>query len=536
MDIKNLLKTLGLAIIMMALFVLPDYLYAFVNKDYYIKWTFLVIKFLCPLSLGLVLCKNKWIAITTLVLLFALQIMQFSRLDYFGRLLTPSDFVAMIDEWHDVVHGAGDAFSSHWEILPVVLIPFALMWSLTKIKIKKTIFGDIFIGITLIAVVLGNWLYRGVPYPLEGRVTIDNSLKSFSLFIVDLFRNYETPKYLPYEIKNVGIKTDEPITIVYIMGESVNAKHMSLFGYARDTTPKLKELAKSSDLYYTEGIASAICTKASSKFMGNVIWEPNNPKLTTGCETSLCKLAKENGFKVYYFAGKRNKMLNSVCNMSSKYIDEVKTRNTDEEHVSKVLDDYIIENIDSHEFTGRNLILLHKWCIHVPYSKAHPESYTPKHQFTDGSSEMIDQYDTAMLYEDDIVTRIFNRFNKPKSGKVYIFYASDHNECMGEGGVYSHSFLYPQVADIPVIVQSNDKEFMKKFKSIFKPTHYEISMMIANLLGFEIKNPNEKENVFYINGLDYDGRGGYIELTKHPETKTVSYVTHYRKCKNEPRK
>ena len=141
-----------------------------------------------------------------------------------------------------------------------------------------------------------------------------------------------------------------------------------------------------------------------------------------------------------------------------------------------------------------------------------------------------------MLYNDSFLSRVFNRFNKQKQGKFYIVFASDHNELHGEYGVHGHGILIPQVADIPVIVQSNDKKFMSNFKKIFKPTHYEIAMEIAKLLGFEIKNPNQKENVFYINGLDYDGRGGYIELTKDLEKKTVSYVTHYRKFHNESRK
>ncbi len=536
MKTKELIKSVGLTIALIALFVLPDYLYMTVNPEYKIRWTFLVMKFLVPLSLGLVLCKNKWIMLSTLILLFAIQMMQFSRLDYFGQPLAPSDFIAMIDEWHDVAHGAGAAFSEHWKIIPIVLIPFALILALIRLQNKKSVIGDILLVTTMVAIVLGNWLYRGVPYPLEGRVSIDNSLKSFSLFIVDVFRNYETPKYLPYEIKNVGIKSEEPITIVYIMGESANAKHMSLFGYERDTTPGLDDLSKQDNFYYTEGIASAICTKASSKFMGNVIWEPNNPRMTSGCETNLCKLAKENGFKVYYFSGKRDKMLNSVCNMSQKYIDEIKTRNSDMKHVSDVLDEYIIENIDSHDFKGNNLILLHQWCIHTPYNKAFPDTYKDRNHYTGGSSQVIDEYDSAMRYLDTIITRIFKKFNKQKRGKFYIIFASDHNECMGEGGVWSHSFLFPQVADIPIMVQSNDKEFMKKFKSIFKPTHYEIAKIIAEVLGFEIHNPNQKENIFYINGLDYDGRGGYMELTKHPETKTVTYVTHYRKFHNEPRK
>ena len=535
MKTKELIKSVGLTIALVALFILPDYLYMTVNPEYKIRWTFLIMKFLVPLSLGLVLCKNKWIMLSTLILLFAIQMMQFSRLDYFGRHLTPSDFVAMIEEWRDITLGAGDAVSTHWKIIPVVVLPFIATFGILKIKVKKIIVGDLLLILTLISIVIANCMYRCVPYPLENRISIDNSLKSFSIFVLDIFRNYKTPKYLPYNIKNLGIQTKEPITIVYIMGESSSAEHMSLFGYDRNTTPKLKELSKEKNFYYTEGIANAVCTNASSKFMANVIWEPNNTALTSSCETSLCKLAKENGFKVFYFAAKYDKMLNSVCNMQEKYIDEIKTRSDNDAYVTPLLDDYMIELINSRHFTGRNLIFLHQRCIHTPYQKAFPDSFSDRNHFK-GKSERIDAYDNAMLYNDKFISAVFDKFNKQKNGKFYIIFASDHNELHGEEGIFGHAVLHPKVADIPVIVQSNDKEFMKKFKSIFKPTHYEIAKMIAEVLGFEIHNPNQKKNVFYINGLDYDGRGGYMELTKHPETKTVTYVTHYRKFKNEPRK
>ena len=129
-----------------------------------------------------------------------------------------------------------------------------------------------------------------------------------------------------------------------------------------------------------------------------------------------------------------------------------------------------------------------------------------------------------MLYEDTFLYRVFERFNKQTTGKFYIIFASDHNEMFGENGIRGHSVLDPVVADIPVIVQSNDEEFMTKFRSIYKPTHYEIAMLIAEVLGFEIKNPNQKDDVFYINGLDFDGRNGYIELKKDIKNKVVDYT------------
>ena len=288
----------------------------------------------------------------------------------------------------------------------------------------------------------------------------------------------------------------------------------------------LKQLAKNENFYYTHGIAGAVCTKAANKFMANVIWEPNNVKLNANSETSLCKLAHDNGFKVFYITSQDNKMLSSICTAHHKYIDVCVTKTGNEAIVDKRRDEYIFETLDKQELSSRNFIIIHQRCPHCPYKVNFPEGYTDKHHFTGNKEPNIDEYDNVMLYEDTFLSRVFNRFNKQSAGKFYIIFASDHNELFGEEGVWGHSSLVPICADIPVMAQSNDGEFMTKLKSIYKPTHYEIAQLIAGVLGYEIHNPNQQENVFHINGLDYDGRNGYMEVHKNTKTKTVTYKTY----------
>ena len=134
MDVKNLLKTAILVLVIVSLFVAPDFLYSrLANNEYHVSVIWLSLKVLVPLSLGLILNKYRWLTIIVLVFLCSLQLMQFSRLDYFGRLLTPYDFIAAFGEWRDVALGACDAFSSHWKILPIAPIG----WKKTRIYMTK---------------------------------------------------------------------------------------------------------------------------------------------------------------------------------------------------------------------------------------------------------------------------------------------------------------------------------------------------------------------------------------------------------------
>ncbi|MBQ2174177.1 MAG: hypothetical protein II453_03555, partial [Alphaproteobacteria bacterium] len=157
----------------------------------------------------------------TIAGLCTLQLMQFSIMSFFGRYLMAYDFTALFDEFNDIFLSATGAFANHWKVIPTVLIPFGLLFWILCTNNKKSIYGTAILVITAFGIFMVN-LQRGVPYPLDGRITIDNTLKSFSFAVRDALSSYNAPKYENYEIKNVGIKTDEPITIVYVIGESVN--------------------------------------------------------------------------------------------------------------------------------------------------------------------------------------------------------------------------------------------------------------------------------------------------------------------------
>ena len=495
-----------------ALYALPDVIYSMYTPTYELTSWGKVLVFLIPLSIGLVLNKYKWLSIAVLSLLCVLQLIQFSRLSYFGRLMTQFDFDMIIAEWQDILLGVHDAFTAHWRILPTVIIPFILIGLALQMQKRKSIWGTLVLIITL-PIMVYEHIDNCIPYPIEGRISISNTVKSFSYYVASWFQDYNPPRYKDYSITNVGIGTSEPITIVYILGESVNINHMSLFGYDRDTTPLLRQLTKNDNFYYTEGISGAVCTKASLRFMTNVIYEPDNVLLNDSGETSLFKLAKENGFKTFYLASDPKNMVNSVCNKSAKYIDVLKTRESDVDSANRLKDDYIIKLLDEQDYTDRNFIVLHQRCIHTPYSKNFPKHYKDTRHFKDGANTKVDEYDNAMTYNDTFISRIFTRFNKQTNGKFYIIWASDHSEMLGEKGMFGHSIIEPEVVKVPFLFQSNDEKFMEQIRSLKTVYPYAIGKIIAELLGFKIENPNEMSGIFYANGLDYYGRSGYMKVT-----------------------
>ena len=122
------LQPLFLVFTISSLFVIPDVLYCLTNPFYKINSGWQALMFIAPLSFGLIYSKHKILNVIIISILCILQIMQFSRLSYFGRLMTQYDFRIMFDEFNDIVTGAIDAFFDHWKILAIVIMPFIGIW------------------------------------------------------------------------------------------------------------------------------------------------------------------------------------------------------------------------------------------------------------------------------------------------------------------------------------------------------------------------------------------------------------------------
>ena len=521
---KKSSSTLFMILIVSFFFILPDIIFSIVNKSFKLSHDIKILLLIIPLSSGLVVNRFKWLSILCLSILFFIQLFQFSSLAYFGNLLSPYTLYLFSNEIGDTFQEVGNMFFRYIYILPIVLLPFIGISYCLKQKSYKSIFGTL---ILLVSFCFFGYKYYDTDRPRFNpngvRFTIDNSLKAFWGYITIKYKHFPIKNYKPYEVLKIKSDFEEPINIIYIIGESSNYRHMSLFGYERNTTPNLKELSKSSDFYFTTGISGSISTVASCKFIMNSLREADNAIQASKNTTNLFKLAKSNGFKTFYLSNQTEHLLSSISGVN--YIDVIKTKDSNPVKSSELMDDYLIDLLSSQKFSNRNFIVLHQRCIHTPYANAFGKKFHNRNQFSGSQNQLIDEYDNAMIYNDQIISKIFNYFNKQKNGKFYIIWASDHNELMGENGLFGHGmgYLIPQTADVPVMIQSNDQTFMTKMKSIFKPNIYEITKNIANILGYEIKNPNEKDNTFYISGVDFNGKCGYIKYQKNSTNNNVNY-------------
>ncbi|MDR1434856.1 MAG: sulfatase-like hydrolase/transferase [Puniceicoccales bacterium] len=524
---KPILPILLLSFLTILLLMFPDFIFAAINDTFKISRDWKAILFLIPLSVGLVL-SPAWFAVLTLLFFSCMQVAQFIHCAYFGVQLSPFALHFMQKEMGDVGTEIAFFWKDYGYVIPMVFIPFFLIYFLNrKSVVKKT-----WIGILIISCIFGSIGKRLCTdasqrfTPNSRRITLYNSLKAFFGYFIIKYRHYDFNKtYQPYAVeKNQFFERESPINIVYIIGESCNYRHMSLFGYGRnDTTPRLKSLAQNNDNFiFQVGISGANSTLSSVKFITNAIYEPDNLKQTSLETTNLFKLAKQNNFKTFYLSMQCDTLLAAIG--GAPHMDQIVTKETDPIQIRLKKDLYLLKLIQKQTFSEKNFIVLHQSSVHSPYELTYGQGYKAPRIFFGNPQKILDDYDNAMLYNDFLISQIFEFFNGSKD-PFYIVWASDHNELLGENGMYGHGSgcLVPEVTQIPVIVQSNDPLFLKKINNTFAITHYEIAKFLAEQIGFDIINPNEEEKVFYSNGIDYNGKLGYIRVTKDSLTKTIKY-------------
>jgi arylsulfatase A-like enzyme len=100
-------------------------------------------------------------------------------------------------------------------------------------------------------------------------------------------------------------KADDP-HVLWIVLDTVRADHMSLHGYARDTTPRLAAFAKDA-LVFDRAIANGIWTLPShtSMFTGQSVWEHGadhrNPQMPAGRAT-VAEVLSDHGYATAVFS------------------------------------------------------------------------------------------------------------------------------------------------------------------------------------------------------------------------------------------
>jgi glucan phosphoethanolaminetransferase (alkaline phosphatase superfamily) len=311
----------------------------------------------------------------------------------------------------------------------------------------------------------------------------------------------------------------EPITVAFIMGESVSADRLSLFGAARPTTPRLVERANADGpfkLFYKAGFSSGVSTLGSVPNLIGMLYAPNDIATARARTTNLFRLADANGFTRYLYTAQATETLALATDFFG--FARFETGNTVGARVNIRHDDVLLELLKETPAAPRRFFFFQQRVNHFPYMEncSHVPSIF-QFDVTSGTPEERRRaaYDNGLLCADRAIDALFEAFSKVQ-GAVYVFYASDHGELMGSAGRWGHSFTDLRVAQVPMLLFTNrpDAAMEQAFADDRMLSGFEFVSMTARALGHTVHVSADTRNTFYVNGTLPFGKGGFLEVKR----------------------
>lgn len=408
-----------------------------------------------------------------------------------------------MDHYHVILDRAmmGNVFNTntaeasallHPSLLGYVLLagalPGWLVWRLRfaaegRLRRATHLIGVWVVGGLLIFSQSGAWLWIDQNAKVMGGLMLPWSYSVNSIrFFVEKNRSSRDLEPLPPIEWQGSAEGIEPVTVVLVIGESARSGNFSLYGYERDTTPKLKARqvaalpnAVSCSTYTTRSLecilshdpaAGSLTHEVLPTYLGrsghvDVVWRSRN-----WGEPPLKHLTIQNFEELRPFCAP------PLCRFPEQ-----------DEALLGSLDQMIAQA--GH---ARQLIVLHQAGSHGPaYNGKYPAGfarYTPACESVDlkacSQESLINAYDNTVAYTDEVLDRLISVLEGQKKRRSVLIYLSDHGESLGEGGWYLHgapTALAPAVQrTIPFLVWMSPA-FAKDYR--IKPQHLDATAVQA---------------------------------------------------------
>ena len=300
----------------------------------------------------------------------------------------------------------------------------------------------------------------------------------------------------------------EPVTVVVIMGESINPSRLSLYGFKADTTPQLARWRSNPPSGFTLipqiGFSGGLDTYASVPgFLRPAYW----PVQAQEFGVNLFELAHRQGFKSWYLSAQTLNFLEAAGGAPHA------------ERVETVKDDDSLTGLaprNSRQL-DKSFVFLHQRVNHTPYTSncsPAPEGlyiFDPETGSTDDRRRAA--YDNGLRCWDRDVSAMVEPFLK-RTGAVHIFITADHSELMAETGSWGHGFADLRVAMVPMMLLTNRprSDVATLFKSWSPPTTYHLAQTVARALGVRLETTGIAPDRFFLNNTMPFALAGFMEV------------------------
>ena len=518
----------GLWIATWALLLLPDVLLYWSGYSVQAAVSAKALLFTAVIALLITTARSRRFRMAAIAFLALNQLIWTGYVVYFGQALSPEHLILFQHEAADTIIGV----LADWRtLLPWLLTLLAGSAALavsqwregSNARWRSRISGVMFITITVAAVT--SWmLHPRIDAAFPGKHTasmygpLQAAVGAVRMGLTQVAAGNlgviaQTQRQTPLDA--------EPVTVVVIMGESINPSRLSLYGFKADTTPQLAGWRSSPPSGFTLipqiGFSGGLDTYASVPgFLRPAYW----PVQAQEFGVNLFELAHRQGFKSWYFSAQTLNFLEAAGGAPQA------------ERVETVEDDDRLTAL-AHEIPDgptKSFVFLHQRVNHTPYTgncSPAPEGlyiFDPETGSTDDRRRAA--YDNGLRCWDRDVSAMVEPFLK-RPGAVHIFITADHSELMAETGSWGHGFADLRVAMVPMMLLTNRprSDVATLFKSWSPPTTYHLAQTVARALGVRLETPGIAANRFFLNNTMPFALAGFMEVEQLKPG--VYRVTHF---------
>lgn len=344
-----------------------------------------------------------------------------------------------------------------------------------------------------------------------------NSFQSNSSFFKQVNNNFHADigkKYVPSLPRKL-------LLIVYI-GESTSVSNMQIYGYKRNTTPKMSKLASENSLIVFQNVLSTHThtTPSLLEALSVAREQSSTDSIENLKRASISDVLDSIDINTHLFsnqgyAGSFNLASPIIFNKSKRNFsvdlmignnDSKAKKPFDYDYFKVALDNYL----DNYK-KNTEVVFLHSYAGHGNYLKFIPEEF--RHPidniFTNSSPnsistiasektiKTIEEYDSAITYIDYSLSNLFSLTDE-LSYPIATIYFSDHGDSVYSGSGHDSSraniynFRVPLVIHFNPVARKSYPEVYSKYQKLSQTksldTLDKLPTLILDLLGFDINN------------------------------------------------
>lgn len=247
--------------------------------------------------------------------------------------------------------------------------------------------------------------------------------------------------------------SDTREVFVMVIGETARAENFGLYGYRRDTTPRLK--TADGLIAYTQAFTQSNTTHKSVPMLMSAATAEDYDRIYR--EKGIIEAFREAGFHTVFISNQRPN--HSFIDIFGKQADSWRFLKEELHAGANIHDGEMLAEVDKVLAEGRRkeLIVLHTYGSHYEYRERYPREmarFMPDDAVEASPSNrecLLNAYDNTILYTDSVLDALIGKL-RAGGADAGMLYTSDHGENIFDDGnrLFLHASPRPSLHELHV--------------------------------------------------------------------------------------